>query len=386
MKKKWWLLLAILLVCGCAVLLVHILTGGEDKFPAEFSKKIDGIHVSEANWDRDIYMDSVDSTLDLYIYSEQKLDVDDITVDIPVEAEYGLYLMKENTGKAPASLSEDAEENVKFTYDVYLNYLGFDWTELANKYRKMQAQEEGSQAYLEAEEEYTAYYQQHWDNYLLLDESQIPQFYRYKLMITFQRQTEPTAEKFNSLTLKIGEQVLTMDIGEVRLQPKAHFSYGNMAFEYITTSMGTTKTLDVPTESFRYFDQLTACKDFRLTGYQFDWKDMKMGDIRLQIRSYGNEPKDFVWDGETPLELKEANEVDFDVMLTIPQMAKPGASVNTLVTFRCEVGDETLEHMYECTIEHVANCYEEYAKFYHGIDFTEYYEAYYYPCVMGIES
>jgi len=423
-RKIFVVLLVLLLLCGCSAHLpkdttadivtnttadavtgestsdattTNLPDGGErpDVVPAEFEKCKSGIHVAEVCLDRDIYMDSSDWTLDFYIFSEEELDISNVTVDIPVESSYSLLLSELYLGEAPGTYSDFWGDNILFTYDVYLNYLGFDWTELADKFQKMTAAEETAktektsearQAYSAAQKEYSDYYNQYQDEYWLLDETMLPQFHGYKLMVTFDYGEIPVDEAFNSLTIKVGDQVLPLDIGEVRLHCSSRFSYDYDAFEYIDASMASSRTLHVPSANYQHHDHLIALKDFMLTGYEVHLDNIEIGDIYLQIQSESKGARDFLWDGKTPLEIMAGDKVELNTTLVIPQLANQGAALNCFVQFVCEADGVELKHTYETVLGQVSNYYEEYAKFYHGIDFTKYYEAYYYPCVMEAEA
>ena len=77
-----------------------------------------------------------------------------------------------------------------------------------------------------------------------------------------------------------------------------------------------------------------------------------------------------------------------DCVATIadPRMKMTGFDFRYFVQTEYECNGVIYQNTCPHWICHDPNPYEEYAKLFDGIDFTEYYEEYYYPLVLGIES
>ena len=67
-------------------------------------------------------------------------------------------------------------------------------------------------------------------------------------------------------------------------------------------------------------------------------------------------------------------------------MNKCGFDLQGFVQMEHETDGVVFEHRFLHRIYHDFNPYEAFAQFFDGYDYTDYYEKYYYPIVLGIES
>ena len=63
-----------------------------------------------------------------------------------------------------------------------------------------------------------------------------------------------------------------------------------------------------------------------------------------------------------------------------------GFLLGSIVRLEYEVDGKVQEYTYNHQFTHIVNPYETFAKYFDGIDFTQYYEVFYNPCILGIKS
>ena len=363
--------------------------------PAELARHDKDIVILEANWDVDIYLNSGFRQLSIWVVSGKELDVNDIMVEIPVEYQYTLELFEILRGEAPKSLKDDMNAFVGFTYDCYLNYCGFDWKKLAEKYELVQAIQnktyeskpgEQPKTYAEAEREYQDYYHMYWDDYLLLEESMLPQFFCYKIAIEVDVESAATSETINELTVTINGVSATLSVGEARLhaeninqlftEPPSISSYPLGAYAPVQDLSGaiTVSIMDFIAE-----------EDLCVTGVKALSGSLDLGQMEVQIMSDKGMSNNFRWDGNTPISVSADSTVHFGSTIVDPRMKEVGFDFRSFIGMEYEVNGVAYQYTYEYLFCHEIDPFEEYAKHFDGIDFTEYYEKYYYPIVSGIE-
>lgn len=423
MKRFLGLLLSMLLLCGCAsmppaettVPAVSTETTEDPYFapattaetespskeptviPAKLAKHQNSIVVLEANWDIDIFRDSSSSQLNLYILSDQPLSQSDVQADIPVDTAYTVILDEYLRGDSPMTLAEDIGAFVRFSYDTYLSYCDFDWANLAAKYQAMQdilndpklsnTPVARQQAYQQAEQEYRQYYETYWNDYLLLNELMIPQFYSYALTILFNTSSIKTDEKFNAVTLTMCGESTTLDIGEVRLHPeKADISTSERTMLLEEYWFGGSTPLPYLNDSLDIaITTLTPKQDIVVTKLDVLQGKLKLGNMNVLITSKKGAASNFIWDGNMSIQVPAGSRIEFSTTIVDSRMAVPGFDFSDMIGIEFEVDGVSHMHCYTQRFFHEPNPFEEYAKYFDGIDFTEYYEKYYYPIVCGIE-
>lgn len=329
------------------------------------------------------------------IISKISLTESDIAVEIPVQTPYSFSLSEWNLGNAPNTLTSELSSNVLFSYDIYLHYLEFDWIELADKYKKMvetqlnfeaSKTDENKEIYTQAANTYYEYYGMHWDDFLLLDSTMLPQFHGYSLEISFDPGATTENETFNTLVLTINGQSMEIDIGEVSLHSDSRFDYQNDASEYISGSLAATSPIFTLSNNYEFTAHFIALQDLVLTGYNIYSEDIDVTKMEVRIQSDDTHSANFLWDGKSPIQIKAGSTVEIPTTISSSYLKKPGFILSGFVVFECEVDNATYEYIYEHRFHNYINCYEQYAIYFDGIDFTEYYEEYYYPCVLGIDT
>lgn len=347
--------------------------------------------VTEANWDQDVYLDSAFRSFNLFIMSETPLDQCDIQIDIPIETPYTFDVYESPRGKAPSVLADNPGEDVKFTYDIYLHYCEFDWTLLAEEYSAMTAAKE---AYAQekndtnkialrlATEAYEQHYREKWDDYLLLDESALPEFYYYDILITFDFPN--SNESITEITVSVDNVHTVCDVGEVRLYPSNFIQNPtDLSGILAETNYASSSIAPYLSESFdKGLGTFKAEQDMLLTGFGFVEGEIGISNLRVSIDQAG----DFMWDGKMPITIKKGSTVQFYATVSDPRMTLPGYHISDFIRIEVEVDGNVYEHLSQYKFSHFINPFELYASSFDGIDFTEYYETYYFPFVVGKTS
>lgn len=364
--------------------------------PAKLAKHQTDIYIPELNMNRDIYQDSGGLAVYVYIYSDEELDLNSIDVDIPIQTSYSFMVEERQLGVSPDQLAIDASADVRFSYDTYLSYAGFDWSALREKYDVMQEAHatqrnentsENREKYTKAYHDYYQLYESYWDDYLLLTESMLPQFHAYTVMIIFEIGTTTEDEVVNCLDLTIGGKTATVDIGEVRLHTQNSPLFTTDPLDFLgRISLGSFTPISTLYERVQIPITFTTKQDLMLTGFNLFSSSVEINGIEVQIISQDNNSSNFLWDGKSPIPILAESTVELWTTFEGEDLEKFGFQLNGFVNFEFDVDGVSYEHTYEHKFHHEMSDYEEYAKHFDGIDFTEYYEKYYYPIVLGLES
>jgi len=363
--------------------------------PAELAQHNTEIHIVEANWDLQEYSQFGLASFNIFFLSDTPVEAADIELDLPVEPSYRFELYDVFLGDAPQVLSNDPGAPVRFTYDVYLHYCDFDWSALIDKYRLVQElgktppadrTSEDRRKYTEALNDYESFYNMYQAEYQNLTNEMLPQFYCYQIAILLETSEIINDETFNNVTLKIGDKTASVDIGKIQLyaqqcplsseEPQGISQYPLAASTPISNLSG---TINIPAAGF------IADDDIVITGYRFLTGDIEIEQIKVIITSSTGQSSNFTWDGKMPLAVDAGSQVDYGIIITDERMTKCGFDLQGFVQMEHEMDGVVFEHRFLHRIYHDFNPYEEYAKYFDGIDFTEYYEKYYYPIVSGIE-
>ena len=145
------------------------------------------------------------------IFSRKPLDVDSISVELPISAYYSVRVSESKLGdiqelELNSRMDERFYDSNAFTYPLYLAYRGKDFRKLAELkvkfeqlrqltsgyggmlYREEITEEEYNvlmQPYWDAKQEYEDYLNAEYQDYLALTEADLPQFYVYIVSVSF---------------------------------------------------------------------------------------------------------------------------------------------------------------------------------------------------------
>lgn len=357
--------------------------------PAEMAQHREEILITQTNWDVDIYTDSARTYTEFYIISSKPIQRDDIRVDIDITRPYTVESHKYNSQEdAPIKLSKDPYANVLFSYETYLTYCGVNWADLAQKYQTHQTvladyradkNQDKKAAVQEALASYEDIYNAYQEDYYLLTPAMLPQFYCYQVIILYDYEEDGIEEVFNSITLVVGEQTLSQDIGEVRLHNTEGGPDDPLASDYGYTPLSQYTLIPYLSNKYQMNTQFNAKKDVLITGIQ-------LGGITPLQFHVDTGSTDFQWDGKTPFQLKAGQTASVYIDIEDPRFSMDGFEFRTFVVFSFTADDLEMVDSYEHTFYHSPDSYQVYAEYFDGLDMSAYYEDFYFPCIKPITT
>lgn len=311
--------------------------------PAEFEKIHSSFSISKANWDLDIYANSGRRYVELFIMSPEKLKPEDVVVEVPIDTPSTIYLHEVDLRDA---LSKDVTSRHQFAYDTYLTYCGMDWADLAQKYETYQnvladyqasKDKEKKQLVQDSYDAYENLYKSYYEDYCLLRRSMLPKFYYYQLVIWI----EPGVTKdetFHTVTVTVGTDSQTLDIGEVRIHASNNCTSTPNFHEIINeATMGVQNPVPGVCEAYATSTDIQAAKDLTLTGLKFVSDGIEIAEINAKITTQGTSA-DFIWDGKMPINIPAGGEGIFRLTLKDPRMLQPGFEIRGFMVFEFESG------------------------------------------------
>lgn len=366
--------------------------------PADVPTNGTELYFVDMNNDMDLYYNSSSCEFDVIFISKEKLNRSDVKVELPVDVPYRAIFDMCLIRQAPDAYTfmPEGEAHVSFTYDTYLSYCGFDWAELGKKYQKAQdiltapqydekpvARQEAYQA---AYDEYWESYQALWEEYIALDATRLPQFYPYLFNISIDMPSIEEEFAFNTVDVTIKGETTTVDIGEIRLHPSdaAPVTRGYSDFvEHAFVGSYSPVTEYNNITNFPY--DFVAKEDLVLTGFDIAYGDVECAEINIRIAG-STKTADFVWDGKSSVEVPKGSQVSILTMITDDRMLEHGFSFH----FRPHLTFEADGMQYECGctfwLYDEIDTYEEYAKYFQDVDTDSFYEDFYFPYILGIDT
>lgn len=357
--------------------------------PAEMATATAEPVILETNWDIDYYCGTRLPQLDFFVISTEPISKENVSMELPIDIPFEYDLALYTNGQAPKEFVDNPGAYVLFSYDHYLHYCDFDWTELAAKYQAMEDARiplrdgysaEKQQAFQQAQTEYESFYKQFYNDYLKLDMDMIPQYYCYQVCFYPGVPTEELV--LNTIDLTINGKTTTVDIGEVRFHTDTIKRNQSEVNGFIEKQMlGAYSPILELNETYWFTTDFTAKKDLLLTGFEIANDHIEYRGLILQAKG-----TNFAWDGKMPVDIPAGSLVILEATLTDPRLLQPGFCIKGQVSVEFEVDGITYEHTYEHQFYHAHNPFALYAQHFDGFDFTDYYEKYYYPIVLGSET
>lgn len=344
-----------------------------------------------------MYLDNP-ALLYFYIFSHRPLDVEAISIDIPIEANYDVHIYDSpDYQQTEVSILQDGKNLGEMgslnalPYYVFQCYAGVDFEQIGSTLRLAQQAENDRNS--DADELWQRYYlllNGEVSNFRNLQSDALPKFYVYSgYVFVSGNNTTSKDEIFTTVDVKIGDEVYHKEIGEVRIVPgeiPTHVPVSGL--QYTAEFLKETFTYMIGTTQRPYSDgvgkeeilQFTAPQDMTLTGFHILDEFTQFLDLQLVIISPEKYAIDFYWDGISDIEVSEGSQISLVLYYRNPVMANLWYQVEMRAELDYAIGEEEqcilLGRNY---VPIVLNIHELYALVFAGVDMESYYRDYYYP-------
>ena len=361
-----------------------------------------------------------------YIFSKNPLDVNGISLDIPVEHPYEVYVKEvELEGARLEGEGTNNYQNTEFPYELYQCYQGKDFRKLtelrwelsyrnavwnyANDWLENEKLEnpELEEVYQEwvdnllkeyrtAVDAWQSYRDAELEGYYALTKEDLPQFYVYFVSAFFSpiNIEHIPDETFTEITVTVGKQIYRQQIGQITLKSghtEAYdqrdwvldgyniddgiLGYGNYPLPYN----------DGVNYIVNYFSIEKVDRYKSLTKLVLDNPNQKLEAVWITLIPQGGTASYYKWDMTEPFELYPGDQVYIDIVYSDDYMDSHYLGYRTKVYgyLEYESDGKTWYKVSECGVENTMNLYLLYAIIFDGLDVESYYWDYYYPSKEG---
>lgn len=345
------------------------------------------------------------------IFSKKPLDVDSISVTVPVSHPYTVRVREyEHGGVEAVSVTSRMEisayrDQTGFTYPMYLAYLGKDFRELAQlRYNRDQMQDWFNhyynlyedeltfaqytllqQPYEDAKQAYEEYLNADYSSYLALTEAELPQFYVYGVLIDFDSFTELAQEEsFTQIEITIGDEVYVQDVGNISLIKDWDLP---APIDWTVGYGGIDGILGNTDSAMPYNDgELCISTYFRFTVDRYKLLEelvmlnpvQKVERVWLEIQPTNGKTYVVEWDMSEPYEVYPGDYVVVYAAYSDPALNTPGYQTMTDAYLLYSTDGEQYLKFSHCETGCGGSDYFWNAVLFDGIDMEDYYWEYYY--------
>ena len=222
--------------------------------------------------------------------------------------------------------------------------------------------------------------------YLQLNKEDLPKFYLYFVYAQFPDGFQ-SGETFNQVGLAIGEQIYSLDVGEVRLCSSIAFP-ADLDWNRGDYSFATHGVFGSGWAPQSYNDGLhlvTGYFSFTATEYM-ELKDVVLENpsqtlekVWIKMLTAGGIDIYQEWNMSEPFEIHEGDQVQIDIAYRQETLTELSYHTKLWGFLVYDYGDGTACKISECDISTGINYYEMYAIIFDGLDLESYYRDYYYP-------
>lgn len=349
------------------------------------------------------------------IYSKKPLDVNSISVKLPISYYYSTTVRQRELGGVNQYALDKLDERSyyadnSFSYPLYLAYRGKDFRKLAELYDKyMQLQELNQQhftmwqnnqitreqydllkaPYEVAKEEYYAYCDAEWEDYLALTKQDLPQFYAYTVSISFTDLSNIGAdweheESFTQIEVTIGDETYVQDIGKITLiedwELPAQLDW-KVGFTGIAGTLGSINGPSLYNDETHCLEMLyhyTADRYELLEELVMLNPTQTVERVWLRIRPKGGSTVVVEWDMSEPYEIFPGDDVTVYASYRDENMNTLGYHTVTASYLLCTSDGESYCRFAYCDTNTCESDYLAYAILFDGLDLESYYWDFYY--------
>lgn len=342
------------------------------------------------------------------IFSKTPLDVDSISVEVPISHPYEVKVRELQPGGV-----EEVDQSSRmgysgyynkesFTYPLYLAYLGKDFREMAQiQYTWKQALRWQSsinageltleewelllQPYEDALQAYEDSLNADWKAYMALTREDLPQFYAYSVSIRFDEFTEFVQdESFDQIEITIGDQVYVQDVGHISLitdwdlPAPIDWTVGYGGIDGYIGGRSSASPYNDGVECLNSYFHFVASRYMLLEELVMLTPSLKVERISLNIKPA--QGKAFVtdWDMSEPYEILPGDEVTINLAFSSPEMDTPGYQIMADAYLLYSTDGEQYLKFANCYIGPAGSHYFWNAVLFDGIDLEDYYWEYLY--------
>lgn len=316
-----------------------------------------------------IYLDAQSFYMDFYvsahfefnIYSKQKLNAEEILLEIPTENKYEMYIYE--YGDLQQKNVGDIWDYLKYPQYLYQTYAGMDWEACERDYTAFRAQQkELAQAFQKMPKE------------------DVPEFYVYQVVVFFSKTQVNEVIEYIDVTID-GKQY-HQPLGRINIssqQPPAPYSIrdldlGSYTMRTIEEAWNDGSGLDISW-------QWTAQEDMTLTGLTF----LQEADVEGAHVTFWNitDGQNCTWDLQTPLTISAGQQVAVSVYFDDPRLRQIHGCYMYYAILNYETADGAFSSIGQLELRKRPCVHEVYAYGFHGVDTSPYYIYYYYPILKG---
>lgn len=363
-KKINCLVLALLmlaaLLSGCEAVGSTTATAPSDD-PGQQDQE-SGIYLDAQN----IYMDCyVGAHFEFNIYSKQKLNVEEIVLEVPTENKYELYIYEyENLRQKGVG---DIWNYHTYPHYLYHTYAGVDW----QAYGQLFVTEHVS--FLAQQKELAQAFQN-------MPKEDVPEFYVYEVVVFFSK--TQVDEVIEYIDVTIDGKLYHQELGRINLStqmiptpyPIVNLDCIAYSVQIINEGWNDGSGLEI---SWRW----TAEADMTLTSLAF----LQEADVEDVHVTYWNitEGESCTWDKQTPLTIHAGEEIGVSVFFSDPRLRQLHGCYAYYAILNYETTEGSFSSVSQLELRKRPSVHEVYAYGFDGVDTSPYYIYYYYPILKG---
>lgn len=370
---------------------------GEWDWEVSLPAPVDGkYYFTCSNYDLDYYKDCLSCSFNFFIFSKVHYDPEEIQVKLPIASDYEVNIVEDPSLRGDFFDDQGAPKGTALQYYIYQNTQGMDWAELrtlTDIYDYIGEWENMPEDILEkyptreaAASQYETLKNRDWDGFLSMKDT-LPEFYVYPVLVSFWGYGDDSLtledESFREITITMGEDTYTQEIGEVRLhtdkppvewQPKGVKSLQLMSGESLSNPWTANQFYCTGSFAIRTLDDVT------LTGIRFLNEQVEALGAELQIMNpEGTEASSVVyWDGKMPYDMEKGTTVQINLYLSDPGMRKYEYGKILYIYLDYEVNGQSYSVRSEMNNIRIGRSpWETYYTVFEGMDFESFYRDYY---------
>lgn len=381
-----------------------------------------GVYFTCENIDTDIYLMNIGNISQKFlIFSLEPLNVEEVSIEIPIETDYVVSVAQlcdqQDILTTEYLDTKDDFETVSpnpyaFPYYLYQCYRGTDWGKMRElELALLEAEQEDPWNTTEEQEALSAYQNLYLEDYKAITKEDLPVFYVYSVDIWFaltdmsgnSENPKMVSEKFQNITIQIGEEAYVQDIGEIRLHaepmPEDIISFQS-ASDNLKNFMGISSGKDTypwgdgmmceTVQLFKALKDMTVTNlylyesDLKVIGAHVTTSNKPLNNIPSIFDNESDDPSkettvDFYWDLKSPFPVSEGTYVSIDLIFQEPRLTQMryGGRIYPVMEYSVKDGSYTIQTELTLDRQDLYDVWLYYAISFGGLDMESYFNDYY---------